>query len=55
MPPPPSREEELVQAALQLATREERLAFLKGACLGDAALFQRVEALLQERKRLACF
>jgi tetratricopeptide (TPR) repeat protein len=43
----PSREEQIVNAALQFATREERAACLKGACMGDAALLQRVEALLQ--------
>jgi eukaryotic-like serine/threonine-protein kinase len=43
----PSREEQLFHAALALATREERVAYLKGACAGDAALLGRVEALLQ--------
>jgi tRNA A-37 threonylcarbamoyl transferase component Bud32/tetratricopeptide (TPR) repeat protein len=44
----PSREEQIVNAVLsQFATREERAACLKVACVGDAALLQRVEALLQ--------
>jgi eukaryotic-like serine/threonine-protein kinase len=43
----PSREKQIYIAALQLATREERAAYLKDACAGDAALRQRVEALLQ--------
>ncbi len=43
----PSREAQIVNAVLQFATREERAAYLKGACTGDAALLQRVEALLQ--------
>jgi serine/threonine protein kinase len=51
MPQPPLREEQLVAAALQLATREERSAFLKGACLGDSALLQRVEALLHAHEQ----
>src|SRR6202162_102683 len=47
MPNQPSREEHVFIAALQLATREERAAYLKNARAGDAALRQRVEALLQ--------
>src|SRR5208337_5380513 len=45
MSPPKNREEVLFQAAVQL-TGAERAAFLKGACLGDDALRQRLEALL---------
>ena len=45
MPSPQKREEALFQAAAQLAGAE-RAAFLDGACLGDAALRQRLEALL---------
>jgi serine/threonine protein kinase/WD40 repeat protein len=45
MPSPQNREEALFQAAVQL-TGAERAAFLKGACLGDEALRQRLEALL---------
>ena len=40
-----NREEELFQAAVQL-TGAERATFLNGACLGDPALRQRLEALL---------
>src|SRR5437867_11115837 len=45
MPSPQNREEALFQAAVQL-TGAERATFLKGACLGDNALRQRLEALL---------
>src|SRR5580698_25654 len=45
MPSPQNREEALFQAAVQL-TGAERASFLNGACLGDAALRQRLEALL---------
>ncbi len=43
---PPSHEEQIFIAALRFATREERVAYLEGACAGDAALLQRVEARL---------
>ncbi|MGO9610738.1 MAG: serine/threonine protein kinase, partial [Verrucomicrobiia bacterium] len=42
----PSHEEQIFVAALRFATREERVAYLEGACVGDAALLQRVEARL---------
>src|ERR1044071_8740517 len=45
MASPQNREEALFQAAVQL-TGAERAAFLNGACLGDNALRQRLEALL---------
>src|SRR5258706_15864031 len=45
MPSPQNREEALFQAASQL-TGAERATFLNGACLGDDALRQRLEALL---------
>jgi tetratricopeptide (TPR) repeat protein/tRNA A-37 threonylcarbamoyl transferase component Bud32 len=45
MPATPNREEALFQAASQL-TGAERAIFLNGACLGDDALRQRLEALL---------
>src|SRR5580700_6677250 len=45
MPSSENREEALFQAALQL-TGTERVTFLNGACLGDPALRQRLEALL---------
>lgn len=41
----PTREEALFAAALEQAPAE-RAAFLNGACLGDVALRQRVDALL---------
>src|SRR6187397_3145471 len=45
MMPAPQREEALFQAVAQL-TGAERAAFLNGACHGDPALRQRMEALL---------
>ena len=45
MPSPQKRGEALFQAAVQL-TGTERATFLNGACLGDPALRQRLEALL---------
>ena len=45
MASPQNREEALFQAAVQL-TGAERATFLNGACLGDDALRQRLEALL---------
>jgi tetratricopeptide (TPR) repeat protein/tRNA A-37 threonylcarbamoyl transferase component Bud32 len=47
----PSREEQIASAVLQFATRVERTAYLKGACAGDAALLQRVEALLLQHEQ----
>ena len=44
-PSPQNREEALFQAAAQLSGAE-RAAFLNGACLGDAALRRRLDALL---------
>jgi len=41
-----SPEEQLLRAALQLATREERIAYLKGACGDDTLLFRRITARL---------
>ncbi|HTS17438.1 MAG TPA: protein kinase [Verrucomicrobiae bacterium] len=49
----PSREEQIVNAVLQFATREERAAYLTGACAGDAALLKRVEDLLQAHEQAA--
>src|SRR6187401_2955881 len=45
MTPKPEREEALFQAAMQLPGAE-RAIFLDGACHGDEALRQRLEALL---------
>ena len=47
MSDPDNREETLFNAALQLATPEERAAYLKGACPDDEPLRKRVLALLQ--------
>ena len=41
------REKKLFEQALDVASPEERLAFLKGACGEDAAMLARVQALLQ--------
>ncbi len=43
----PSREETLFYAAAEMATPEMRAAFLQRECSGDAALRERVEALLK--------
>ena len=43
----PSREETLFFAAAEMATPEMRAGFLDRECAGDAALRQRVEALLK--------
>jgi serine/threonine protein kinase/Leucine-rich repeat (LRR) protein len=51
----PSREEQIFLAALPLATQEERVAFLNGACMGDAALRQRVDTLLQAHEQAGTF
>ena len=42
-----SREKALFEQALDAGSSAERLAFLQGACGGDAALLARVQALLQ--------
>jgi serine/threonine protein kinase len=42
-----SREQQLLQAALPIATPEEQLAYLQGACGADVVLLQHVIALLQ--------
>jgi hypothetical protein len=44
---PNNREKEIFEQALDLATGAERLAFVNGACGGDATLCARVLALLQ--------
>ena len=48
---PDKREETLFNAALQLATPEERAAYLKEACKGDEPLRQRVMALLHAHEQ----
>ena len=50
MKPQPSSEETLFQAALLLPT-PARVAFLDGACAGDAPLRQRLEALLSAHEQ----
>ena len=42
-----NRERDIFEAALDIASAEGRLGYLKGACGGDAALLARVQALLQ--------
>lgn len=51
----PSRERDLFEQALDLATPAERDAFLATACGGDAPLLQRVSALLQADEATAAF
>jgi tetratricopeptide (TPR) repeat protein len=51
----PSRENQIFNTALRFATRGERSAYLEGACAGDAALLQRVEALLQAHEHAGKF
>jgi WD40 repeat protein/serine/threonine protein kinase len=41
------REKEIFQAALDIASSEERFGYIKGACGADAALLARVEELLR--------
>lgn len=43
----PSREEELFNAALELASKAERAALVERECAGDAVLRANVEALLR--------
>ena len=42
-----NRERAIFEAALDIASAEGRLAYLKGACGEDAALLARVQALLR--------
>ena len=44
---PPKNEEAIFLAALEKATLEERVAYVKGVCAGDAELCQRVLELLK--------
>ena len=44
---PANREKEIFEKALELASPEERLGYLKGTCAGDAELLARVQALLR--------
>ena len=52
---PNNREKEIFEQALDLAAGAERLAFVKGACGGDARLCARVQALLQAHETDAGF
>src|SRR5262245_47460059 len=42
-----NREKEIFERALDLASPEERLGYIKGASAGDAALMARLQTLLQ--------
>src|SRR5437879_242598 len=48
-------EEEIFEAARQMATSEERTAYLKGACGGDDELRSRVMELLKSHEQGAQF
>jgi len=48
-------EREIYTGALEKQSLAERAAFLEGACLGDEALRQRLEALLREQAELGSF
>ncbi len=48
-------EREIYTGALERESAAERAAFLDGACLGDEALRQRLEALLGEHAKLGSF
>jgi serine/threonine protein kinase len=52
---PSKREEALFEAVVQLPTPAERAAYLKGACVDDHALRQRVEALLRAHEEAGTF
>src|SRR5688572_13105997 len=47
------REKEIFQAALEIASPEERLGYIKGACGADAALLARVQELLRAHEATA--
>src|SRR5687768_6009603 len=49
----PRREKEIFAAALDIASSEERLGYLKGACRGDAGLLARVQELLRAHEATA--
>jgi serine/threonine protein kinase/tetratricopeptide (TPR) repeat protein len=46
-PEPGNREKEIFDRAMEIASAEERLNYLKKACGGDAALLERLQALLR--------
>jgi WD40 repeat protein/serine/threonine protein kinase len=55
MPPDSNREREIFGEALELGSLEEQRAFVKGACGGDEALRQAVEALLEAYRQAGGF
>src|SRR5687767_13598712 len=48
-------ERSIFMEALERDTPDQRLAYLDGACAGDTALRQRVEALLQSHEQAGSF
>src|SRR5262245_24309859 len=53
--PPNQREKEIFERALDIASAEERLGFINGACAEDTALLARVQALLQAHAESEAF
>src|SRR5262245_54104401 len=51
----PNREKEIFEQALDIASAEERLGYVKGACGKDSALLGRVQALLQADEEAISF
>jgi eukaryotic-like serine/threonine-protein kinase len=49
------REKEIFEGALEIASREERQGYIKGACGADAALLARVQALLKAHEETTGF
>ncbi len=52
---PVNREREIFEQALDLASAEERMGFLTGACGGDAALLERQLGLLRANEGAGAF
>ena len=50
-----NREKELFEQALDLASTQERVAFLKGACGADAAMLERLLGLLRASEGATAF
>ena len=50
-----NREKEIFEQALDLASAQERAAFLKGACGADAAMLERLLALLRASEGASAF
>jgi serine/threonine protein kinase len=55
MPDSSNRDREIFDAALELNSAAERVAYLSGACGGDGALRERVEALLRAHEQAGGF